>query len=143
MKAIFGNVLLVDDEASFLLSLSEGLRYHAEDLRIYLAENGKKAVDILGANSVDVVVTDLRMPEMDGFELVRFLNEKYPGLPVIVITASGRPDMEKKLTGTEIFSCLEKPLDLAELADTILAALRKSPGPGAGKMGNVLKTCCN
>jgi predicted regulator of Ras-like GTPase activity (Roadblock/LC7/MglB family)/DNA-binding response OmpR family regulator len=117
------NVLIVDDERYFLLSLVEGLGTYAADFNTLTAENGKKAVDILNKTAVDLVVTDLKMPEMDGFELLAFMTKNYPAIPVIVMTAYCTPEIKTRLDLLGSFKVLEKPLDFKDLVDVIFAEL--------------------
>ncbi|HDH98197.1 MAG TPA: response regulator, partial [Deltaproteobacteria bacterium] len=67
------NVLIVDDEKVFLLSLSDGLKSYSDEFNVLIAFNGKEAVKILNSSKIDLVVTDLKMPEMDGFQLLAYL----------------------------------------------------------------------
>ena len=117
------NVLIVDDERYFLLSLVEGLGTYAADFNTLTAENGKKAVDVLNKTGIDLVVTDLKMPEMDGFELLAFMTKNYPAIPVIVMTAYCTPEIKTRLDMIGSFKLLEKPLDFKELVDYIFAEL--------------------
>ena len=62
-------ILLVDDEKSFVLSLADGLQAYFKNINVLTAENGKKALELLDTREIDMVITDLKMPVMDGFEL--------------------------------------------------------------------------
>ncbi len=115
-------VLVVDDEKSFLLSLEEGLR-HSTDFRTITAENGKKAVEALGKNKVDLVVTDLNMPEMDGFQLMAFMLKTWPQIPVMVMTAYSTPEIKAKLELLGSFRLHEKPINLKDLSKSIVSSL--------------------
>lgn len=117
-------VLIVDDEKTFLLSLKDGLRVHAEKFRVLTAESGKEAVSLLRALPVDLLITDLKMPEMDGFELLAWVTREHPDLPVIVMTAFGTPEIESRLAEIEALQYLEKPLALADLENAIFTALK-------------------
>jgi CheY-like chemotaxis protein len=123
------NVLIVDDEKPFLLSLTDGLASYAEDFTVVTAFNGKEAVKILDSAEVDLVVTDLRMPKMDGFELLAHMSGAYPDIPVIVMTAYGTPEIEERLEAMGTFHYLEKPLDFNALAEKIVDALGTSASP--------------
>ena len=125
------NVLIVDDEKPFLLSVTDGLAAYAKDFAVLTAINGKEAIKVLGSSEVNLVVTDLRMPKMDGFELLAHMSGNYPDIPVIVMTAYGTPEIEERLQKMGTFHYLEKPLDLNVLADKITDALgiRCLPGP--------------
>lgn len=72
---------------------------------------------------IDLVVTDLSMPKMDGFELLAYMNRNYPQIPVILMTAYGTPKIEEIVSSMGLFRYLEKPLDINIVADNVLAAL--------------------
>lgn len=72
---------------------------------------------------VDLVVTDLNMPEMDGFELLAYTRKNHPSIPVIVMTAFDTSDIEKKLHALDIFGYIEKPFELKDLTNMILNGL--------------------
>lgn len=83
-------ILLVDDEEGIrivLENLLESLGY-----RVVTVENGLYALEVFDSTSIDIVITDLYMPEMNGFELLAELKEKYSQLPVVVITGTGEID---------------------------------------------------
>ena len=122
-------VLIVDDEKPFLLSLTDGLAAYAKDFEVLTALNGKEAVKVLDDTGVDLVVTDLRMPKMDGFELLAHMSGSYPDIPVIVMTAYGTPAIEERLQAMGTFHYLEKPLEFAVLADKIVDALKTGASP--------------
>ncbi len=117
-------VLIVDDEKTFLLSLKDGLKIHEDKFRVLTAESGKEAVSLLRALPVDLLVTDLKMPEMDGFELLAWTTRERPDLPVIVMTAFGTSDIEAQLAEIETLQYLEKPLALADLENAIFTTLK-------------------
>ena len=81
-----------------LFALSETLADRRRGVKVATAANGREAVAILESEKVDLVVTDLRMPEMDGFELIAWLHGRYPHLPVIVMTAF-RAETASRLDG--------------------------------------------
>lgn len=118
-------ILLVDDEKPFLLSLRDGLTTLERNLKILTANNGQQAVEILTAQKVDLLVTDLKMPVMDGFELLVYVSRCQPELPVIVMTAFGTPDIEARLSELQTLHYLEKPLDFDQLTQSIDLALAK------------------
>jgi CheY-like chemotaxis protein/predicted regulator of Ras-like GTPase activity (Roadblock/LC7/MglB family) len=116
-------VLIVDDEELFLRTVADGFATHAERVSIVTAPNGRAAVEILERRSVDLVVTDLRMPEMDGFELIAHMSRACPEIPVVVMTAFGTPEIEGRLESHGVAQTLDKPLDFPALADRIYEAL--------------------
>jgi DNA-binding NtrC family response regulator len=116
-------VLIVEDEKTFQLTLMDGLRSYEKDFRVLNAENGRIAKDILETLPVDLVVTDLKMAEMDGLELLSYIRKTHPYTPVIVMTAFGNPELENWLKSMGVFAYLEKPIDFTELKNKICAAL--------------------
>jgi len=116
------SILIVDDEQPFLLSLQEGLS-DQPDYQVKTALNGQEALEVLKSNKIDLLVTDLKMPVMDGFGLLAQMSGKYPGIPVIVMTAFGTEEIEQRLKKIDNFFYLEKPLDLDLLSSTINQAL--------------------
>ena len=117
------NVLIVDDEMPVQLTISEGLGIYTKDLNVLTAENGKKAVEVMESFKVDLVVTDLNMPEMDGFELLAYIRKSHPNIPVIVMTGFSTTEIEKKLQTLDIFGYIEKPFELKYLTNMILSGL--------------------
>ena len=117
------DILLVDDERPFLLSLKDGLTSHNSELNVILATSVREALSILKIMNVDLLVTDLKLPEADGFQLMASVSRTHPRLPVIVMTAFGTPEIEAKLSQMSAMHYLEKPLDFDELTQTIESAL--------------------
>lgn len=123
-------VLIVDDEEPLLLTIAEGLSIYKKYFNLLTATNGADAVKLLKSSPViDLVVTDLSMPKMDGFELLAYMNRNYPQIPVILMTAFGTPKIEEIVNSMGLFRYLEKPLDINSIAENIFAALDIKPGP--------------
>lgn len=110
------SVLIVDDEKPFLESVKLGFSTYESDFKLYTAENGKAAVEVLKSEIIDIVVTDVKMPEMDGFELLAYISKHYPAIPVIVMSAYADTEMKKKFMSMGTLGLLEKPLDFDDLA---------------------------
>lgn len=125
------NVLIVDDERPFLLSLAAGLKTYSSDFRVLTAENGKEALEILESMSIDLVVTDLRMPEMDGIGLLTSMGRNFPAVPAIVVSAYGTRKIKNRLRTMRTLRFLEKPLNFQELAHAIIDGLKRNE-KGAG-----------
>ncbi|NVN89837.1 MAG: response regulator [Desulfuromonadales bacterium] len=117
------NILIVDDEKSFAASLAEGLSAYDQNMKVLTAENGKVAIHCLETGKVDIVLTDLKMPEMDGFGLLAYLNRNHQDIPVLVMTAFSNLEMEKTLSDFGVHQYLEKPLDFNTLVEKIYTAL--------------------
>ncbi len=119
-------VLLVEDEPATLRFHMAGLR-GLKDFRLLAAQNGVEALGLLQSNPVDVVVTDLNMPILDGYGLLAILGEKYPSLPVIVLTAVAEPDQQSRAVELGALRILAKPIKLSTLMDEIRAAATRLP----------------
>jgi CheY-like chemotaxis protein len=128
-----GEVLIVDDEEGFVLSLADGLSVYRKYFNLRTAPNGAEAVKILKLSPIDLVITDLSMPKMDGFELLAYMNRNYPKIPVILMTAYGTPKIEEIVSNMGIFRYLEKPLDINSVADNIFDALGIKTSPFESK----------
>ncbi len=129
-------ILIADDERNLLLSLSEGLRFYDSNFTVITAENGQLAMDVLNSRRVDLLVTDLKMPAADGFDLLADALKKHPRLPVIVMTAFSNPDIERKLRAFGITDYLEKPVEFMDIAETVSCVLN---GTQAKSYGNRLQ----
>jgi len=87
MDKIRANILLVDDEP-YIIELLTTLLELRSIYTIYKAANGKEAIDILQNEHIDIVITDIVMPEIDGMKLLHFLNHHFPNILAIVITGN-------------------------------------------------------
>ncbi|WP_372613768.1 two-component system response regulator GlrR [Halomonas sp.] len=120
------HILLVDDDASLLKLL--GMRLESRGYRVTTAESGRQALKALETDRPDLVLTDLRMDEMDGLALFREIQRRIPGLAVILLTAHGSIPEAVSATREGVFSFLTKPVDRDELFAAIDEALVQTPG---------------
>jgi CheY-like chemotaxis protein len=125
-KTTTRTVLLVEDESATLRFYMAGLR-GLKEFSLLSAGNGVEALALLQANPVDVVVTDLKMPVLDGYGLLAILAEKYPSLPVIVLTAVAEPGMLNRAVELGALRILAKPIKLSLLMEEIRAAALVEP----------------
>jgi CheY-like chemotaxis protein len=95
-----------------------------------LAENGLQALEVLEKNIISLVVTDLKMPKMDGFELLAHIMQHYPDIPVIIITGYSTPEMEKMAREGGAVGYIAKPFLIENLARQILTTLRRESEGG-------------
>ncbi len=105
-------VLIVDDEERTRKILKINLQ---DRYRVLLARNGKEAVNYLQHESVDLILTDLRMPEMDGLELLQYVHTHFPQIPVVIITAFGTIETAVQAMKMGAHDYILKPIKLDEL----------------------------
>jgi CheY-like chemotaxis protein len=119
-------VLVVDDEEFILETTREALL--DAGYRVRTAEGGAEALSAVADEPIDVVVTDLRMPEMDGFDLIRTLRARHPNLPIVAASgvADGRTD-EALDAGADAF--LAKPFSAEKLQSTLHEVLHADEAP--------------
>ena len=119
-------LLLVDDDPGLLKLL--GMRLVSEGYSVVTAESGPEALRVLGREKVDLVISDLRMDEMDGLQLFSEIQKGQPGMPVIILTAHGSIPDAVAATQQGVFSFLTKPVDKDALYQAIDEALeQRSP----------------
>ncbi|RED47038.1 DNA-binding NtrC family response regulator [Winogradskyella eximia] len=115
------NILIVDDDVNIIELLQRHLQswnYHT-----FKAVSVKEAVTILRDTNIDLLITDLKMPEIDGFELIKFVSEHYPKLPKLVVT--GYPSVQDSLSAIKsgVVDYLTKPFTKDELKTAISKSL--------------------
>jgi two-component system response regulator GlrR len=124
------HILLVDDDASLLRLL--GMRLESRGFHVTTADSGRMALDRLAIERPDLVLSDLRMDEMDGLALFQEIQRQAPGLPVIILTAHGSIPDAVSATRQGVFSFLTKPVDRDELFTAIDEALLQAPAASDG-----------
>jgi CheY-like chemotaxis protein len=124
------NVLLVDDDRDLLAALKEGLGKHADSFSILLAADGLEALDYLDRRHVSLVVTDLSLPRMDGFELLATIRQRYPELPLIIMADSQEPGLERVAQQAGAAAFISKPFPVDHLAWKIGLILRRESEGG-------------
>ena len=112
-------VLFVDDDADFLDSLSDGLVVSRPDYHVLTANDVATAKQLLDAHSVDVLVTDLKMPGEGGFDLLTHMVRSHPDTPSLVMTAYGTPELERQAEELGALRILSKPVDITDLQKQI------------------------
>ncbi|EPP2540530.1 two-component system response regulator GlrR [Escherichia coli] len=118
------HLLLVDDDPGSLKLL--GLRLTSEGYSVVTAESGAEGLRVLNREKVDLVISDLRMDEMDGMQLFAEIQKVQPGMPVIILTAHGSIPDAVAATQQGVFSFLTKPVDKDALYQAIDDALEQS-----------------
>jgi len=117
-------VLLADDEMD--LAEACGASLSLAGYEVTLAYDGAEALKILTTKTVDLVITDLRMPRLDGFTVLRWIMSHKPGTKVIVMTAFGSPTVTDAARRLGALHCLSKPVSRERLLDTVADVLGES-----------------
>jgi len=116
-------ILIIDDEQSIRNSLKEVLEY--EKYEVDLATEGREALEMFEKNQYDVVLCDIKMPKMDGIEVLEEINRQTTDIPIIMISGHGNIDTAVESIKKGAYDFIEKPLDLNRLLITIKNALEK------------------
>jgi DNA-binding response OmpR family regulator len=118
------NILIIEDDLSILRGLKDNLEY--EGYKVLAETNGKKGLDLASRERIDLVLLDIMLPGMNGYEICRNLKKSKPDLPILMLTARGS-EMDK-VSGLDIGAddYITKPFSLPELMARIRAALRRT-----------------
>lgn len=112
-----GRVLMIDDNVEFAENVQEILVDEGIDAQV--AADGPTGLQMIADNGYDLVITDMRMPGMNGLEVIRYIKEKWPGLPVIVISAYARDELLEAAEKEGALGILPKPVDLDFLSEFV------------------------
>lgn len=128
-------VLIVDDELTLLRSLRDALRAQTgTEMDVLTAGRADEALELMELAEVDLVVSDLRMPGLDGLSFISTVTQKYPKTRCILMTAHGDTETRNKSLSTGAVSFLEKPFDL----DKFLSEVNRHLTPSSGFTGRGL-----
>ena len=123
-KPLNKKILIVDDEKTIRESLIEILDYH--NYQCFEAKDGKEALDMLATASCDLVLLDIRLPRVDGIEVLKRSLSNSPDLPVIMISGNATIPLAVEATKLGAYDFLEKPLSAERILITVQNALDKS-----------------
>jgi len=116
-------ILIVDDDFEWRMLIHRLLQKSGYE--VLEAENGKNALKVLENSAIDLVLTDILMPIMDGVELIRELAQRHPGLPVIAMTSNIEMPYLNIAMKLGAMNCLQKPFNRNQLLEMINEALGK------------------
>jgi len=123
-KAVKIKLLMVDDEEEFLVSSSRALSRRGFDVDVAL--NGVTALELIDKQKFDIVVLDVKMPDIDGIEVYRQIHEKLPDMPVVLLTGHSSIDDAFQASKDGIADYLTKPIDIDRLAEVINQAINNA-----------------
>ncbi|HVN49144.1 MAG TPA: response regulator [Bacteroidota bacterium] len=115
--SVKNRILVVDDEEALRMVLSSELE--GEGYKVSNAADGQEAINTLTSNEFDLVLLDIKMPNVDGFEVLKYIKERWPKTKVVMLTgfADLKNAIESKKLGAEDF--ISKPYDLVDLLTTV------------------------
>lgn len=116
-------ILVIDDERSIRNTLKDILEF--ENYKVEVAEDGKRGVEMAKAGNFDLIFSDIKMPEMDGIELLQTLTDEGIESPIVMISGHGNIETAVEAIKIGAFDFIEKPIDLNRLLVTVKNALDK------------------
>lgn len=119
-------LLLVDDEREFVQTLSE--RLSMRDIDSAVVFDGESALDLMATDDPEVMILDLKMPGIDGFEVLRKTKESRPNVEVVILTGHGSEEDKATCMRLGAFAYLQKPVDIEQLSATLKEAYTKVQG---------------
>ena len=121
------SILIVDDDSS-IRTLLKRLLCSQGGHKTTEAENGAKAVELIEESNFDLVISDLRMPDVHGLALLELIKKRAPTIPVILVTAYGSPESTVEAVKLGVFDYLAKPFKMDEILSVVRRALDSREG---------------
>jgi CheY-like chemotaxis protein len=119
-------VLLVDDEREFVQTLSE--RLQMREVGSAVAYNGQSALELVESDEPEVMILDLKMPGINGIEVLRRVKDTHPNIEVIILTGHGSEEDRKTCMELGAFAYLNKPVNIDLLSKTLKNAYKRAKG---------------
>jgi len=113
-------VLIVDDEETLTWSMAKSLSKDKDKYEVFIANNGKDALSLLQNNKIDLVISDIRMPDINGLDLLVRIKKEYPETKVIIMTAYGSSDVQKEANRRGSLYYVEKPFEISDIRKIII-----------------------
>jgi len=121
-------VLIVDDEETLTWSMARSLSKDKDKYEVIIANNGREALNSLKKNKIDLVISDIRMPDMNGLDLLVKIKKEYPQTKVIIMTAYGSSDVQKEANQRGSLYYVEKPFEISDIRKIIIDLIGKKKG---------------
>ncbi len=133
-------ILIAEDDKILSLRLVKALEKHGETLDVIKVSNGKDAMDVLGKHQISLLVTDIQMPEVDGFLLLAHVNEHYPVIPCFVMTSIGAPEIKPKLP-RDLIRFFPKPFETDPFVKAVIETVERDIPRGVLRGISVASFC--
>ncbi|SDI60832.1 response regulator transcription factor [Chryseobacterium jejuense] len=117
-------ILIIEDNSRVSSLLKRGLE--SQGYQVYISEDAEDAIVLLGKLTFDLAITDIMLPKMTGIDLCKFIKQKYPDLPIIMLTALGTIDEKVEGFDAGADDYMVKPFEIRELFVRIKAILQRS-----------------
>ena len=121
-------VLIVDDEETLTWSMAKSLSKDREKYEVMIANNGREALNLLRKHKIDLVISDIRMPDINGLDLLVRIKMEHPQTKVIIMTAYGSSDVQKEANRRGSLYYIEKPFEIADIRKIIIDLIGKKRG---------------
>jgi DNA-binding response OmpR family regulator len=121
-------VLIVDDEETLTWSMARSLSKDKDNYEVLIANNGREALNFLEKNKIDLVISDIRMPDINGLDLLVRIKKEYPQTKVIIMTAYGSADVQKEANQRGSLYYVEKPFEISDIRKIIIDLIGKRKG---------------
>src|SRR6267142_4064165 len=127
------HVLIVDDDLALLQALPDALRLRMAGLTVDTASSGAAALDRIAARDYDAIVTDIKMPGMDGLELLAEIRGRRPDTPILIITGHGEYDLSVRALRGGAYDFIQKPIDRDRFVASLYRAIRTNASNRRGR----------
>jgi CheY-like chemotaxis protein len=121
-------VLIIDDEETLTWSMAKSLSKDKEKYEVMIANSGREAITQLKKNKIDLVISDIRMPDINGLDLLVKIKKEFPQTKVIIMTAYGSSDVQKEANQRGSLFYIEKPFEISDIRKIILDLIVKKKG---------------
>jgi DNA-binding response OmpR family regulator len=121
-------ILIVDDEETLTWSMARSLSKDKEKYEVFVANNGREALNLLEKNKIDLVISDIRMPDINGLDLLVKIRKEYSQTKVIIMTAYGSSDVQKEANRRGSLYYVEKPFEISDIRKIIIDLIGKKKG---------------
>ena len=128
MAEALKKVLIVDDEETLTWSMAKSLSKDKDKYEVMIANNGKEALSLLKKDKIDLVISDIRMPDINGLDLLVRIKMEHPQTKVIIMTAYGSSDVQKEANRRGSLFYIEKPFEINDIRKIIIDLIGKKKG---------------